>query len=205
MCPGPDSASAVQWQPFYEDWRIQIQTAGSATAHWTVEMAIWFSSIQKAIYYVGFRNAFWHTQIRRVFVCMQILLFLYLILIYVLLHTTHGIMGTPIPNKFSYLRPRPDGKYTTYDLARMANSLVIGQLRSHETNRRRVSDNNNISQLLRDSFSVSQQPPSGNLLPIFPWIDMRQQGHIKYLFQEFWYFAITFLWFCDRFLACFKG
>ena len=35
---------------------------------------------------------------------------------------------------------------------------MIGQLRSHETNRRRVSDNNNISQLLRDSFSVSQQP-----------------------------------------------
>ena len=27
------------------------------------------------------------------------------------------------------------------------------------TNRRRVGDNNNISQLLRDSFSVSQQPP----------------------------------------------
>ena len=27
------------------------------------------------------------------------------------------------------------------------------------TNRRRVSDNNNISQLLRDSFSVSLQPP----------------------------------------------
>ena len=27
------------------------------------------------------------------------------------------------------------------------------------TNRRRVSDNNKISQLLRDSFSVSQQPP----------------------------------------------
>ena len=36
---------------------------------------------------------------------------------------------------------------------------MIGQLRSHETNRRRVSDNNNVSQLLRDSFSVSQQPP----------------------------------------------
>ena len=36
-------------------------------------------------------------------------------------------------------------------------------------NRRRVSDNNNISQLLRDSFSVSQQPPSGNLLPIILW------------------------------------
>ena len=36
---------------------------------------------------------------------------------------------------------------------------MIGQLRSHETNGRRVSDNNNnISQLLRDSFSVSQQP-----------------------------------------------
>ena len=34
---------------------------------------------------------------------------------------------------------------------------MIGQLRSHETNRRIVSDNN--SQLLRDSFSVSQQPP----------------------------------------------
>ena len=30
---------------------------------------------------------------------------------------------------------------------------------SHVTNRRRVSDNNNISQLLRGSFSVSQQPP----------------------------------------------
>ena len=30
--------------------------------------------------------------------------------------------------------------------------LVIGQLRSHETNWRRVSDNNNISQLLRDSW-----------------------------------------------------
>ena len=42
-----------------------------------------------------------------------------------------------MPNKFSYLRPRPD--------------------------------NNNISQLLRDLFSVSQQPPSGNLLPIIPW------------------------------------
>ena len=38
--------------------------------------------------------------------------------------------------------------------------MVIGQLTSHETNRRRVSNNNNISQLLGDSFSVSQQPPS---------------------------------------------
>ena len=63
----------------------------------------------------------------------------------------HGIMGTPVPNKFSYLWSRPDGKYNSY--------LVIGQLSSHETNRRRVSHNNNISQLLRDSFSVSQQPP----------------------------------------------
>ena len=36
---------------------------------------------------------------------------------------------------------------------------MIGQLRSHVTNRRRVNDNNNISQLFRDSFSVSQQPP----------------------------------------------
>ena len=36
---------------------------------------------------------------------------------------------------------------------------MIGQLRSLLTNRRRVSDNNNISQLLRDSFYVSQQPP----------------------------------------------
>ena len=33
-------------------------------------------------------------------------------------------------------------------------------VRSHVTNRRRVSDNNNMSQLLGDSFSVSQQPPS---------------------------------------------
>ena len=33
--------------------------------------------------------------------------------------------------------------------------MVIGQLTSHETNRRRVSNN-----LLGDSFSVSQQPPS---------------------------------------------
>ena len=46
---------------------------------------------------------------------------------------------------------------------------MIGQLRSHVTNRRRVSDNNNISQLIRDSFSESQQPPSGNLLPIILW------------------------------------
>ena len=38
--------------------------------------------------------------------------------------------------------------------------MVIGQLTSHETNMRRVSNNNNISQLLGDSFSVSQQPPS---------------------------------------------
>ena len=36
---------------------------------------------------------------------------------------THGIMGTPMPNKFSYLRPRPDGKYTTYDHARTANTI----------------------------------------------------------------------------------
>ena len=48
-----------------------------------------------------------------------------------------------------YLWPRPDGY----------SYLMIGQLRSHETNGRRVSDNNNISQLLRDSLSVSQQPP----------------------------------------------
>ena len=33
-------------------------------------------------------------------------------------HHTHGIMGTPMPNKFSYLQPRPAGKYTTYDHAR---------------------------------------------------------------------------------------
>ena len=38
--------------------------------------------------------------------------------------------------------------------------MVIGQLTTHETNWRRVSKNNNISQLLGDSFSVSQQPPS---------------------------------------------
>ena len=38
--------------------------------------------------------------------------------------------------------------------------MVIGQLTSHETNRRRVCNNNNISQLLGDSFSVSKQPPS---------------------------------------------
>ena len=49
------------------------------------------------------------------------------------------------------VRPDPDCKYNSY--------LVIGQLRSHETNRSRVSDNNNISQLLGDSFSVSQKPP----------------------------------------------
>ena len=37
----------------------------------------------------------------------------------------HGIMGTPMPmpNKFSYLRPRPDGKYTTYDHAWTANTI----------------------------------------------------------------------------------
>ena len=36
------------------------------------------------------------------------------------------------------------------------------------TNRRRVNDNNNISQLLRDSFSVSQQPTHlGTSFPIF--------------------------------------
>ena len=49
------------------------------------------------------------------------------------------------------VRPQLDCKYNSY--------LVIGQLRFHETNRRRVCDNNNISQSFRDSFSVSQQPP----------------------------------------------
>ena len=85
----------------------------------------------------------------------------WLIYLRYLLIPDHGIMGTPMPNKFSYLQPRPDGKYTTYDHAQMANTwwLVSWDLMRCETNRRRVSDNNNISQLLRDAFSVSQQPP----------------------------------------------
>ena len=59
-------------------------------------------------------------------------------------YNTHG-------QQIHYLRPQTDGQYNSY--------LVIGQLRSHETNRRSFSDNNNISQLLRDKFFVSQQPP----------------------------------------------
>ena len=48
--------------------------------------------------------------------------------------------------------------------------MVIGQLRSHVTNRRRVSDNNKVSQLLIEGliFCISATPPSGNLLPIIP-------------------------------------
>ena len=59
--------------------------------------------------------------------------------------------------------------YSAPNLGALSGHLVIGQLRSHETNRRRVSDNNNISQLLGDSFSVSQQPPHalGSLFPLF--------------------------------------
>ena len=43
----------------------------------------------------------------------------------------HGIMGTGIPNRFTYLWPRLDGQYTTYDHAQMANTLPMtapGQL-----------------------------------------------------------------------------
>ena len=87
-----------------------------------------------------------------------------------------------MPNKFSYLQPRPDGKALPMTTpGRIIQFLLGGQLRSHETNRKRVgkcafgdgtlninelvmsrkrvSDKNNISQLLRDSFFVSQQPP----------------------------------------------
>ena len=38
----------------------------------------------------------------------------------------HGIMGTPMPNKFSYIRPHPDSKYTTYDHTRTANIIPTG-------------------------------------------------------------------------------
>ena len=37
---------------------------------------------------------------------------------------THGIMGTPMPNKFSYLRSRPDGKYTTHDYGQLIQFLL---------------------------------------------------------------------------------
>ena len=43
---------------------------------------------------------------------------------------------------------------------------MFGQLRSHETNRRRVSDNNNISH--HSHFLHLSNPPSGNLFPIIP-------------------------------------
>ena len=33
----------------------------------------------------------------------------------ILMEFNHGIMGTPMPKKFSYLRLHPDGKYTTYN------------------------------------------------------------------------------------------
>ena len=68
-----------------------------------------------------------------------------------LLWLGHGITGRRFPDNFLFFRPRLDVLYNSY--------LVIGQLRSLVTKRRRVSDNNNISQLLRESFSVSQQPP----------------------------------------------
>ena len=40
------------------------------------------------------------------------------------LRISHGIMGTLMPNKFSYLQPRPDCKYTTsYNHVRTANTI----------------------------------------------------------------------------------
>ena len=37
--------------------------------------------------------------------------------------SAHGIMGTPMPNKFSYLGPHPDGKFTT-TLGRLTQFLL---------------------------------------------------------------------------------
>ena len=84
------------------------------------------------------------------------------------MQSIHGIMGSPEPNWISQVRPPPDCKYThsTTPGLRVIGCRVAVP-RSHWS---AVPTPLfiYISQLLRDSFSVSQQPPSGNLLPIIP-------------------------------------
>ena len=85
------------------------------------------------------------------------------------MQSIHGIMGSPEPNWISQVRPPPDCKYThsTTPGLRVIGCRVAVP-RSHWS---AVPTPLfiYISQLLRDLFSVSQQPPSGNLLPIIPW------------------------------------
>ena len=51
-------------------------------------------------------------------------------------YTNLGVRS-PFPSVFFYRA------YSAPNLGALSGHLVIGQLRSHETNRRRVSDNNN--------------------------------------------------------------
>ena len=80
----------------------------------------------------------------------------------------HGIMGGPEPNWISQVRPPPDCKYTHSTTPRLC---VIGCRVAVPCSHWSAVPTPlliYISQLLRDSFSVSQQPPSGNLLPNIP-------------------------------------
>ena len=70
-----------------------------------------------------------------------------------------------------YVRPHPDSKYnkSVWLAAVSPCRAPIGRLSPLPCLITWQLHVCYISQLLRDSFSVSQQPPSGNLLPMIPW------------------------------------
>ena len=76
-----------------------------------------------------------------------------------------------MPNKFSYLWPRSDSKYTTYDHARTANTISSWWLVSWDL--MRPIGGELVTTLTSPScwgthFLYLSNPPSGNLLPIIP-------------------------------------
>ena len=73
----------------------------------------------------------------------------------------HGRMGTPVRNNFLSGRPKKMSKGPVYNTKKMSRVVIgchVAMPRSHWS---AVSTPlfNNISQLLRDSFSVTKQPP----------------------------------------------
>ena len=82
---------------------------------------------------------------------------------------THGRMGTLVRNILSG-QPKKMSKGLVNQTIKMSRVVIgchVAVPRSHwSAVPTPLFDN--ISQLLRDSISVSQQPPSGNLLPILP-------------------------------------
>ena len=78
----------------------------------------------------------------------------------------YGIMGTTMPNKLPYLRPCLDGKYTTYDHSRTANTIPTWWLVSWDLMRPIGGDVSQLSIVEGLIFCTSATPHLGTF-PLF--------------------------------------